>query len=694
MSAVYSFRHGLPACDREVGDSMNRTVFLGLFSRRPAVLMGVAVLLAAVFVGTNVWSAVVAPGPAALPPDASPVEGVDLSKQTDDQAAAKSVGCIECHKEAHDPHEKTTVHLGCTDCHGGNADCRDIKGAHVQPRFPEVWNTSTKPVRSYTLLNHESPEFVRFVNPGDLRIAHISCGAAGCHGDQVSQVRKSMMTHGAMLWGAALYNNGALPNKRAMYGESYSSDGVPQRMVTVPPPTEEEYNHHGVVPFLDPLPRFEIAQPGNVLRIFERGGEFRPEVGIPNRFEDPGRPILSRLSNRGLGTENRTDPTVLGCLKTRLFDPTLNFTGTNDHPGDYRASGCTACHVVYANDRSVMNAGPYAKYGNKGLSFSKDPTTRKDESGHPIEHRFAPGNGIPTSQCIVCHIHPGTNVLNTYLGMMWWDEETDADLIYPPGGKHLTSEQYSQALASDPNEIHAHNNLTDPAFLENLVELNKVTKHTQFADFHGHGWAFRAVFRQDRKGRFLDHDGKIIENVGNAELQAAMRFQGQKPQDRVHEPGVPVHLMDIHLEKGMHCIDCHFVQDVHGNNRIQDEVRRLRNPVHRLSRHCQQARHFAHVRRGFLHLQPRRRPRLGGDADSFGQASLRARGRESLPEFDGRGQYPLGSHPDGRHGGPVQSQQTLQRQIGHRQDGALRGRRQAGVGRSAQRRREKVRSRQ
>jgi len=35
----------------------------------------------------------------------------------------------------------------------------------------------------------------------------------------------------------------------------------------------------------------------------------------------------------------------------------------------------------------------------------------------------------------------------------------------------------------------------------------------------------------------------------------------------------PVHLMDIHLEKGMHCIDCHFVQDVHGNNRIQDEVR-------------------------------------------------------------------------------------------------------------------------
>src|SRR5205823_9469714 len=28
-----------------------------------------------------------------------------------------------------------------------------------------------------------------------------------------------------------------------------------------------------------------------------------------------------------------------------------------------------------------------------------------------------------------------------------------------------------------------------------------------------------------------------------------------------------------HLEKGMHCIDCHFVQDVHGNTKLYGEVR-------------------------------------------------------------------------------------------------------------------------
>src|SRR5205814_3245513 len=139
----------------------------------------------------------------------------------------------------------------------------------------------------------------------------------------------------------------------------------------------------------------------------------------------------------------------------------------NDHPGDYRSSGCTACHVVYANDRSPINSGPYSGYGHRGLSASPDPTIPKDEPGHPIEHRFT--TAIPTSQCIVCHIHPGTNVLNTYLGYMWWDNETDGDLMYPPQEKQLTSEQLSQAQMANPEEAAARGNWSDPDFLNNLI---------------------------------------------------------------------------------------------------------------------------------------------------------------------------------------------------------------------------------
>ena len=200
------------------------------------------------------------------------LEQIDLLRQSKEKADRKSAGCLCCHQNVHDPHFKETLHLGCVDCHGGDPTSNVKEKAHVLPRFPEAWPTSANPVRSYTLLNHESPEFIRFFNPGDLRIAHISCGTANCHPKEVLQNRLSMMTHGCMLWGSALYNNGAVPNKWARYGESYSMHGVPQRLQTYPPPTEYEMRRKGVLPYLDPLPHFEITQPGNILRIFERGG--------------------------------------------------------------------------------------------------------------------------------------------------------------------------------------------------------------------------------------------------------------------------------------------------------------------------------------------------------------------------------------------------------------------------------------
>jgi len=524
--------------------------------------------------------------PYPLPPE---LLGVDLTDQTLEQVSLKSQGCITCHAGVGDMHRSPNVRLGCTDCHGGNGSAVTKQAGHIHPTEEEAWTSSANPIRSYALLNHESPEFVRFVNPGDLRIAHISCGS--CHASMVLQVRKSMMTHGCMLWGAALYNNGSMPNKQSSFGESYSMHGAGQRLQTVPPPTQDQTDFKAVVKFLEPLPRYEREQPGNILRFFERGGRFRPDLGNPERLEENGRP-RTRLSDRGLGTENRVDPVFTALTKTRLMDPTLNFLGTNDHPGDYRSSGCTGCHVIYANDRSAVHSGPYAKFGNRGLSFSTDPTIPKDESGHPIHHQFAPGNGIPTSQCIVCHIHPGTNVMNSYIGYMWWDEETDSDLIYPRQQRYPTSEEASNSQFANPNESAAKNMLSDPEFLANLTDLNARTQQTQFADFHGHGWAYRAVLKHDRQGLLLDHRGNRVDDIGNAALQAAVKMPEQIKeiyrdadaktdlQLRREEAavahkrdGLPVHLLDIHMERGMHCIDCHFVQDMHGNTKLYGEVR-------------------------------------------------------------------------------------------------------------------------
>jgi hypothetical protein len=511
-------------------------------------------------------------------------EQIDLLSQSDVDVARKNGTCVSCHQNVGNPHTKETVRLGCIDCHGGNPTAEIKELAHIRPRFPEAWGGSANPERSYALLNHEAPDFIRFVNPGDLRVAHVSCGTSGCHGEIVNYVRKSMMTHGAMLWEAALYNNGSYPAKRARFGESYSMHGVPLRVQTVPPPSEYEMKVEGVLPFLDPLPRFEVSQPGNVLRIFERGRLLPAEIGFPAPVtnlgllnvggDPPGRPV-SGLSNRGLGTKNRTDPVMIGLQKTRLLDPTLNFLGTNDKPGDYRSSGCTACHVVYANDRSPVHSGPFAAFGNRGTTANPDPTIPKGEPGHPISHEFvwAP----PTSQCMVCHIHPGTTVMNSYVGFMWWDLETDGNLMYPEEEKNPTAEQFVSALMIDPNEASARGHWSDPEFLARVSDLNTVAEKNQFADFHGHGWIYDAVFKKDRKGILLDSDGDVVPEVDNAILQAAMippnsderRTDGSKSG----RDGVPLHLMDIHMEKGMHCVDCHFLISAHGNGNLYGEVR-------------------------------------------------------------------------------------------------------------------------
>jgi hypothetical protein len=501
---------------------------------------------------------------------------------TEDEALRRSVGCLDCHKGIEDIHNGA-VNLGCIDCHGGDANVRTASGtapaspeylaaktkAHVQPRYPREWPSSANPERTATLLNRESPEFIRFVNPGDLRVAQASCGTSECHSTETLHVPKSMMTTGAMLWGAALYNNGSFPLKNYRFGESYAADGTPRRVITVPQPSADETHKKGVLPYLDPLPRWEISQMGNILRTFERGGRKSAEVGLPNPDELPGKPTQNLLSPRGLGTLLRTDPVFLGLQKTRLLDPMLSFLGTNDQPGDYRSSGCTACHVVYANDRDPFHAGPYAKFGHTGQSASADPTIPKNESGHPIKHRFT--RAIPSSQCVVCHMHPGTLVMNSYYGTTWWDLETDGEQLYPKEQRELSPEERQRILERNPEESALRGKWGDPEFLKTVRdEVNPKLKQTHLADFNGHGWLFRAVFKKDRNGHFVDAKGNMIGNLTPEKMKQAVEGI---PGEGGKTDGVPVHLKDIHLEKGMHCADCHFRQDNHGNGKLYGEPR-------------------------------------------------------------------------------------------------------------------------
>jgi hypothetical protein len=480
------------------------------------------------------------------------------SQQKQAKVNPRSAGCVVCHAGVESMHfdGDDDLDIGCADCHGGNPnEAMDKKKAHVQPRNPELWKSTANPERLNAAWLKESDEYVRFINPGDFRAADLACGK--CHEREVMWMKKSMMTHGGMLWGAALYNNGAFPLKDAHFGESYGKDGQIQAVFTNPAPTPEETLKQGILPYLMPLPRWEITQPGNILRVFERGGELKglpSDIGSPNILELPGKPEV-KLSDRGLGTRLRTDPVFLGLQKTRLLDPLLSLPGTNDNPGDYRQSGCTACHVVYANDRDPKHSGPYAKFGNQGLSVTLDPTIPKGESGHPIKHQMT--NGVPSSQCMICHIHPGGNMLTSYYGMIWWENETDGQLMYPEKQPDLSEEQKEAIQRRNP-EGSAIRGLwgQDQDFLQKIwTDINPKATRTQFGDFHGHGWVFRNVYKSDRKGNLISARGAKIKPDDPDKFKKA------------------VHLEDIHQARGMHCADCHVGTDVHGNGNLYNEPR-------------------------------------------------------------------------------------------------------------------------
>lgn len=545
------------------------------------------------------------------------------SFQTWAEADAKSAGCISCHTatDRKTMHASPGVVLGCTDCHGGNAsvmgpaNAADVHAryvasshgeghgaghgepahgdghegggekeggheeeaaprnfpagyqsamdqAHVLSRYPTVFANSANPKRSYTVLNKESAEFVRFVNPGDYRAAHDACGA--CHLPVIEAATRSLMANAAMFWGAASYNNGILPNKHTILGEAYTVDeqGSTKGAVTkYGGEVDANMDKHGVTPEIAALPAWETVPPADVFRVFERGGrnlgQILAEIGNPNelgqiqRLEEPGRPDL-RQSNRGPGTGLRVSIPVLNIHKTRLNDPFTWYLGTNDNPGDFRSSGCSSCHVVYANDRDPRHSAIWAKHGNFGMTATVDPTIPKGEPGHPIQHAFT--RQIPSSQCMICHMHQPNMFINTMLGYTMWDYESDAPSMWPAKQQYPSADEMHEVLERNPEEAATRGKWADVDFLKQVALQNPKLKDTQFADYHGHGWNFRGVFARDRKGTLLDANREPIADDDPKKFEKS------------------VHLSSVHVDVGMQCVDCHFAQDGHGDGYVKNEV--------------------------------------------------------------------------------------------------------------------------
>jgi hypothetical protein len=479
--------------------------------------LAAASILAAVFLTAVAVGGMLAGGASAQAP-ATPAKPAAAATPT-------SASCESCHAGIEPMHQN--VDLGCVECHGGDGAQQDKDKAHVLPRQKDLFKNSANPSSTYGALNLESPEYIRFMNPSDLRVADKSCG--DCHGPIVDAARRSIMATNPMVFHAGLYNNGHEPSKIPMHGEAFTAlekngktSYVPARIKSLGELTPKDVAN-GVVKELLPMPRWEITIPTDPFRVLERGN--------------------TGASTRDKGTEFKVSGVYLTIQKTRLNDPGLWLMGPNDVGGDFRASGCAACHVPYANDREEANSAQWAQYGNKGFSFSGDKSIPKNQPGHPIKHQFT--RSISTAQCVSCHHHQGNGALSMYQGMLWWDQESDYDTVtkldmgYPwwdPAAKTLgVDPPYKAALAADGT----------PKMAE-LYSHNKDMKNVQFSDSHGHRWHFVRVYKRDRYGNMLTENNQRVADNDPDKFKKSL------------------HMKDIHLEKGMQCVDCHGAQDGHG----------------------------------------------------------------------------------------------------------------------------------
>ena len=424
-----------------------------------------------------------------------------------------SESCMKCHNGTESMHADGDKEIGisCAGCHGGDGSEFEMEKAHVQPKQKDIFKTSANPKFSYSALNNESPEFIRFMNPGDFRVADQTCGK--CHQEIFKKSLTSCMAHSGMIPQAGTYNNGIFDAKVAIFGESYMPDGTPAGLL------DESYQPTGDIPndsrvrSLLPFPEFASIPATDAFRVLERGNNDAGERGPGTDFHVAGGGIVIN--------------------KTRLNDPTLWFMGTNQTSGDYRSSGCTGCHVMYANDRDFDISGPeiaefYENGGKSGHTATADRAIPHDEPGHPVAHKMT--TRIAISQCLTCHHHQGNGAMGNYIGAIWWDQESDAGKIF---GKDAERDKY-----------------IDEQRRQLLYPGNKLFSEVQLEDAHGHSWNYRKVYKLDRKGNFLDGDGNII------------------PHDDPEKFKKAVHLKDIHFQAGMHCIDCHTEQDMHGDGKI------------------------------------------------------------------------------------------------------------------------------
>jgi hypothetical protein len=236
-------------------------------------------------------------------------------------------------------------------------------------------------------------------NPSDLRVVEQTCGA--CHGAIVKKVTSSIMAHRSGTQSGTLFPNGLQRTKEDV------------RFSMAPVPTTPGLR----LPQGHPLPAGAVAR-------------LEP---LPT-FKESGDIFFDLLRKE--------------CTSCHLWTPAKALRG------NFRATGCAACHMPYAED---------------GTSQSKDRAMNPEKVGRPLRHRLT--KQVPVTQCATCH-NGGSRAAMNFRGMMEG----------PPAGR--------ETFTYDQDLLHGHvysEQTPDVHFARGMACIDCHTER----EVHGDGQVYR-----------------------------------------------------------------------------------------------------------------------------------------------------------------------------------------------------------
>jgi len=405
--------------------------------------------------------------------------------------------CMQCHNgSAHDDYAGPGLEnphpfggqgtIRCTVCHGGDPTAISHLAAHVPPP-PEIGDETfqTQNARAYfnrlTLAGVDkfpdytvngatftALQFLRFVNPGDLRVVGTGQGCGACHDPHRDVGMKNLLFTEAGIFGNARFTSGdenAVTASAGLYQDTANDYGWRASA----DPTAASQTQTGAVAELLEAPVYSV----------------HGRTGGANIFQNQTDYTAAALNSQRT-TDNRVLP---GSPLSNLFHEQVAFTcgdchlgsaGANNRYGDYRSSGCTSCHMRYSQDgRSKSTDWNIRKLEPLDPDDIDDP-----ERPHVERHLIAsvaktlPDGrkvpGIDDFTCAGCHQGSNRTV------MQYWGIRLDQNADLARGQQYPANPVSFQNTAQDPR-------LFDPAVANNTFNGRNANQYILREDYDGDG---------------------------------------------------------------------------------------------------------------------------------------------------------------------------------------------------------------